>query len=105
MVTAAHRHPLALASATTQWEIPELRGFNYRGGFVLVPEFVALFASLSTYTAGFIAEIVRGGIEAVPKGQIEAARALGLSRGQTLRLITVPLAVRIHKRASKSRWF
>ena len=86
---------LALASATTPWEIPELRGFNYRGGFVLVPEFVALFASLSTYTAGFIAEIVRGGIEAVPKGQIEAARALGLSRGQTLRLITVPLAVRI----------
>ena len=58
--------------------MPALRGFNYRGGFVLVPEFVALFAALTTYTAAFIAEIVRGGILAVPKGQREAAAAVGL---------------------------
>jgi general L-amino acid transport system permease protein len=90
--------PLAafgVAAAQTPWEIPALRGFNYRGGFVLVPEFVALLGSLATYTAGFIAEVVRGGIQAVPKGQIEAARALGLSAGQTLRLVTVPLALRV----------
>ncbi|RTL61378.1 MAG: ABC transporter permease subunit [Hyphomicrobiales bacterium] len=90
--------PLAafgIAAAQTPWEIPALRGFNYRGGFVLVPEFVALLGSLATYTAGFIAEVVRGGIQAVPKGQIEAARALGLSSGQTLRLVTVPLALRV----------
>ena len=66
------------AIATTPWDVPVLRGFNYRGGFVLIPEFVALVAALATYAAAFIAEIVRGGILAVPKGQIEAARALGL---------------------------
>src|SRR5262249_38009966 len=70
---------LALAAATlsTAWDIPVLRGFNYRGGFVIIPEFVALFAALTTYAAAFIAEIVRGGILAVPKGQVEAARAIG----------------------------
>ena len=56
------------------WDVPALRGFNYRGGFVLVPEFVALFMALSTYTAGFIAEVVRGGILSVRQGQIDAAR-------------------------------
>ena len=61
--------------------MPVLRGFNYRGGFVLVPEFVALFAALSTYTAAFIAEIVRGGILAVPKGQIEAAASASACGG------------------------
>ncbi|MBS0244425.1 MAG: ABC transporter permease subunit, partial [Proteobacteria bacterium] len=85
----------AAASFASSWEVPALRGFNYRGGFVVVPEFVALLASLVTYTAGFIAEVVRGGIEAVPRGQLEAARALGLSGFQTLRLVTVPLAMRV----------
>ena len=85
----------ATASATTPWDVPTLRGFNYRGGFVLVPEFVALFAALSTYTAAFIAEIVRAGILAVPKGQIEAAKAVGLTPSQTLRLVTVPQALRV----------
>ena len=58
---------LTLATLSTGWDLPALRGFNYRGGFVLVPEFVALFAALTTYTAAFIAEIVRGGILAVPR--------------------------------------
>lgn len=86
---------LTWASLATRWDIPVLRGFNYRGGFVIIPEFVALLAALVTYTAGFIAEIVRGGIQAVPNGQIEAAAALGLRPGQTLRLVTIPQALRV----------
>ena len=85
----------AYATLSTAWDIPALRGFNFRGGFVLPPEFVALFAALTTYTAAFIAEIVRAGIMAVPKGQIEAAKAVGLSPNQTLRLVTVPQALRV----------
>ena len=85
----------AAAIAATPWDIPVLRGFNYRGGFVLIPEFVALVAALATYAAAFIAEIVRGGILAVPKGQIEAARALGLGPGQVLRLVVIPQALRV----------
>jgi general L-amino acid transport system permease protein len=84
---------LALAAASTNWDVPILRGFNYRGGFVLVPEFVALFAALSTYTAGFIAEVVRGGILSVRQGQIDAARALGLSPGRIVRLVVIPQAM------------
>jgi general L-amino acid transport system permease protein len=83
------------AIAATPWDIPVLRGFNYRGGFVLIPEFVALVAALATYAAAFIAEIVRGGILAVPKGQLEAARALGLGPGQVLRLVVIPQALRV----------
>jgi general L-amino acid transport system permease protein len=86
---------LALATLATSWDVPALRGFNYRGGFVLVPEFVALFAALTTYTAAFIAEIVRGGILAVPKGQLEAAAAVGLRPSQILRLVVIPQALRV----------
>jgi general L-amino acid transport system permease protein len=88
---------LALTAATlsTAWDIPVLRGFNYRGGFVIIPEFVALFGALTTYAAAFIAEIVRGGILAVPKGQVEAARAIGLKPGQVLRLVVIPQALRV----------
>lgn len=86
---------LTIAAASTSWSIPALRGFNYRGGFVIIPEFVALLAALVTYTAGFVAEIVRGGIQAVAKGQREAASALGLTRGQTLRLVVIPQAMRV----------
>jgi general L-amino acid transport system permease protein len=86
---------LAVAAASTGWEIPVLRGFNFRGGLVLVPEFVALLAALATYTAGFIAEAVRGGIASVPKQQIEAAGALGLRQAQVLRLVVLPQALRI----------
>lgn len=82
-----------VAGALTSWEVPILRGFNYRGGFVLVPEFVALFAALSTYTAGFIAEVVRGGILSVRQGQIDAARALGLTQGRIVRLVVIPQAM------------
>jgi general L-amino acid transport system permease protein len=73
--------------------VPVLRGFNYRGGFTLVPEFVALFMALSTYTAGFIAEVVRGGVLSVRQGQIDAARALGLTQGRVLRLVVIPQAM------------
>jgi general L-amino acid transport system permease protein len=76
-------------------ERPELRGFNFVGGMRLIPEFVALLAALSIYTAAFIAEVVRGGILAVSRGQTEAALALGLRRRQVLRLIIVPQALRV----------
>ncbi len=77
------------------FERPELRGFNFVGGIRLLPEFVALVVALTTYTAAFIAEVVRAGLLAVPRGQSEAAFALGLRRGLTLRLIIVPQALRV----------
>ena len=87
---------LGLASlGLANWTSPQLRGFNFTGGVVIIPEFVALWIALSTYTAAFIAEIVRAGILAVPKGQVEAAQALGLSRSQTLRLVVTPQAMRL----------
>ena len=76
-------------------EIPVLRGFDYQGGKVISPEFTALLIGLSTYTAAFIAEVVRAGILAVDRGQGEAAMALGLSPGQRLRLVTLPQALRV----------
>jgi general L-amino acid transport system permease protein len=77
------------------FEKPELRGFNFVGGVRLIPEFVALLFALTTYTAAFIAEIVRAGLLAVPRGQTEAALALGVRRGLTLRLVVVPQALRV----------
>ena len=77
------------------WEIPQLRGFNFVGGWVMRPEFIALWLALSLYTAAFIGEIVRAGIIAVSSGQSEASLALGLTRGQTLKLIVVPQALRV----------
>ncbi|MGD9802737.1 MAG: amino acid ABC transporter permease [Hyphomicrobiaceae bacterium] len=77
------------------FEFPELRGFNYSGGFVVLPEFIALLAGLVFYTGAFIAEIVRSGIQGVSTGQKEAARALGLTNNQTLRLVVIPQAMRI----------
>ncbi|MFG1429449.1 amino acid ABC transporter permease [Xanthobacter sp. V2C-8] len=76
-------------------EEPQLRGFNFVGGLSVIPEFVALLLALSTYTAGFIAEIVRSGILAVSKGQSEAAHSLGLRQGPTLRLVVIPQAMRV----------
>lgn len=81
--------------APLDWQYPVLRGFNFQGGIVMQPEFLALLLGLSIYTASFIAEIVRAGILGVPKGQKEAARALGLSNGQMLRLVVIPQAARI----------
>jgi general L-amino acid transport system permease protein len=77
------------------FEIPELKGFNFSGGSRVIPEFVALTVALSTYTAAFIAEIVRAGVLSVHKGQMEAGSSLGLSRGSNLRLIVVPQALRV----------
>jgi general L-amino acid transport system permease protein len=76
-------------------EIPVLKGFNFSGGARVIPEFVALVVALSTYTAAFIAEIVRAGILSVNRGQIEAGLSLGLTRGAALRLIVVPQALRL----------
>jgi general L-amino acid transport system permease protein len=81
--------------APVSFEIPELKGFNFSGGSRIIPEFVALTVALSTYTAAFIAEIVRAGILSVHKGQMEAGASLGLQRGSTLRLIVVPQALRV----------
>jgi general L-amino acid transport system permease protein len=81
--------------APVTFEMPELKGFNFSGGSRLIPEFVALTVALSTYTAAFIAEIVRAGIQSVHQGQMEAGASLGLSRGSTLRLIVVPQALRV----------
>ena len=81
--------------APVKFEFPELKGFNFSGGSRVIPEFVALTLALSTYTAAFIAEVVRAGILSVHKGQMEAGASLGLSRGSTLRLIVVPQALRV----------
>jgi general L-amino acid transport system permease protein len=75
--------------------IPELTGLNFRGGLRLTPEFTALLLGLVLYTGAFIAEIVRAGIQAVSRGQVEAARSLGLTNNQTLRLIVFPQALRV----------
>jgi general L-amino acid transport system permease protein len=74
---------------------PELKGFNFVGGTVIQPEFTALLVGLVLYTSAFVAEIVRSGILALHKGQSEAAAALGLSRGQSMRLVLLPQAMRI----------
>jgi general L-amino acid transport system permease protein len=74
---------------------PELRGFNFSGGHIVSPEFVALLVGLVVYTGAFIAEIVRAGILAVSWGQSEAAMALGLRRGLALRLVVLPQALRV----------
>jgi len=77
------------------WEIPKLHGFNFRGGKVFSPEFLALAFALTIYTATFIAEAIRSGIEAVKKGQKEAAASIGLTPYQSLKLVILPQAVRI----------
>jgi general L-amino acid transport system permease protein len=74
---------------------PVLQGFNFRGGLHLSPEFTALLIGLVTYTAAFIAEAIRAGIQAVTQGQIDAARALGLNYSQILKLVIYPQAMRV----------
>ena len=74
---------------------PSLRGFNFRGGLNMSPEYFALLLGLTMYTAGFIAEIVRSGIQAVPHGQWEAAQALGLRPSSVLKLVVMPQALRV----------
>ncbi len=84
-----------LLGAPLSFDYPVLQRFNFQGGVAIIPELMALLLALSIYTAAFIAEVVRSGIEAVPKGQTEASSALGLSNGQRLRLIIVPQALRV----------
>lgn len=90
--------PLLIAAVLgfpVAFDYPELRGFNYTGGIVVLPEFIALLAGLVFYTGAFIAEIVRSGIQGVSSGQKEAARALGLTSNQMLKLVVIPQAMRI----------
>lgn len=84
-----------VAGQPLSWDVPVLQRFNFQGGLVVIPELTALLTALVVYTATFIAEIVRAGIQSVPNGQSEAAAALGLSRRQTLRLVLVPQALRV----------
>ena len=77
------------------YELPEAGRFNIRGGMPIRAEFMALLVGLVLYTAAFIAEIVRGGIQAVHRGQVEAARALGLSEGLVMWLVILPQAMRV----------
>ncbi|RYE88204.1 MAG: ABC transporter permease subunit [Oxalobacteraceae bacterium] len=76
------------------WEMPALRGFNFQGGWRLPPELLALVVGIGIYTSAFIAENIRASIRAVPAGQREAARSLGLSPGRTMRLVVLPQALR-----------
>jgi general L-amino acid transport system permease protein len=97
--------PIFISLAVSGWyftehkplslDIPALHRFNVTGGVRLTPEFLALLLGLSVYTSAFIAEIVRGGIQSVKRGQWEAAKAIGLKEFQILRLIILPQALRI----------
>ena len=76
-------------------EVPSLQGFGFKGGLTLIPELVALSIALSVYTASFIAEAVRAGVQSVSHGQVEAAAALGLPSAKVLRFVTIPQALRV----------
>ena len=84
-----------VGGAPLQLDVPHLQGFNFVGGLTLTPEFAALLGGLVFYTAAFIAEVVRSGIQAVNYGQWEAAGALGLRRSQILRLVVLPQSLRV----------
>lgn len=84
-----------LAGTPYKMSVPELVGFNFQGGLNMSPEFGALLLGLVLYTAAFVAEIVRAGIQAISKGQTEAAMAIGLKRGQILNLVILPQALRV----------
>jgi general L-amino acid transport system permease protein len=84
-----------LGGAPLAWSVPALRGFNFQGGASVTPEFVGLLAGITVYTGAFIAEIVRSGIQSVPHGQVEAARAVGLRPGLVMRLVILPQALRV----------
>jgi general L-amino acid transport system permease protein len=85
----------AFFGAPTAMDIPELKGFNFKGGVTVSPEFSALLLGLVFYTAAFVAEIVRAGIQSVGHGQVEAAKAVGLKPGQVLHLVVLPQALRV----------
>ncbi len=83
------------AGAQTELSVPELRGFNFVGGMSMSPEFVALCLGLSLYIAAFLAEIVRSGVQSVPRGQIEAAQSIGLGKFTLYRRVILPQALRV----------
>jgi general L-amino acid transport system permease protein len=83
------------ASGAWRLDPPVLRGFNFRGGIQIVPEFVALWIGLAVYASAFIADLVRGAVLSVPRGQEEAAASLGLRPAQVLWLVRIPQALRI----------
>ncbi len=85
----------AVLGAPLGFDVPVRKGFGFAGGVTVSPEYAALLAGLVIYTAAYVAEIVRSGIEAVPRGQWEAAGALGLRRGAILRMIVLPQALRV----------
>jgi len=85
----------AILGAPFSPDMPALHGFNFQGGATVSPEFGALLVGLTIYTSAYIAEIVRSGIQAVSRGQWEAAEALGLHRGAVLRLVVLPQAMRV----------
>ena len=85
----------AILGAPLHWDMPVLHGFNFQGGGTVTPEYFALLLGLTVYTAAYIAEIVRSGIQSVPHGQWEAGGALGLRRGVVLRRIVLPQALRV----------
>lgn len=90
--------PLAgwwVAGAPTAMDMPVLRGFNFQGGITVSPEFAAVLLGLVLYTAAFVAEVVRAGIQSVSKGQTEAAASIGLKPGQILNLVILPQALRV----------
>jgi general L-amino acid transport system permease protein len=95
LVPAVTLGTFLIAGRPLDFDYPELQGFNFHGGLTIQPELIALILGLVIYTGAFIAEIVRAGIQGVPKGQKEAAAAIGLSPTQTLRLIIIPQAMRI----------
>ena len=84
-----------ISGSPLSWEVPAIKGFNFKGGSSIKPEYIALTFALAYYTSCFIAEIVRAGILAVSGGQSEASHALGLSHGNTLRLVVIPQALRV----------
>ncbi|WP_024873220.1 amino acid ABC transporter permease [Tolumonas lignilytica] len=84
-----------IAGMPLHWELPALKGFNFRGGLTVIPELFSMVVALTIFTAASIAEIVRSGIMAVSKGQVEASHALGLKNGLTLRFVVIPQAMRV----------
>jgi general L-amino acid transport system permease protein len=95
IVIAATTAGWIAGGAPTAWSVPKIDGFLVEGGATATPEFLAVLMGLVLYTSAFIAEVVRAGINSVSHGQVEAALSLGLTRGQTMRLVILPQALRV----------
>ena len=86
---------LAVTGFPVTWEIPVLKGFNFRGGIQLPAQYIAMVMALSVYTSAYIAELVRAGIVSVSRGQLDASKAIGLKPGPIMRLVVIPQAMRV----------